>query len=279
MNGMVNPWAYLLAKLLIEIPMMFVLSVCCMAVPLYGMLNFDPAGFGWVMLLQALSLWCCEAMAQLFGVQFKSPIVGMLQFMNLFFMCFLFSEFFLSAEYIAWPFKLFVHILPLKYAFRGVAYVEYTTSNLDYTGAFACDPAVPASWGNATTCHVRGHTANASGAQEGFMCPYDPSEPFKICYGRTGMQVLDTIAINYKSMSTTDTRMIDFGCMLAIGAFFKIWFMVTLYVKARRVTKIKPAAEGQGSTPKINTIDTVPIVPAPFKVVEQHLADSATRLN
>ena len=95
MNRMVDPAAYLAAKTIIELPMMLILGICATGVSLYGMMAFDPARIAEVVAIEALLLWDFDCMAQLFAVQFANPLAGMLQFMNMFFAAFLFSEFFI----------------------------------------------------------------------------------------------------------------------------------------------------------------------------------------
>merc|ERR1719231_150495 len=63
MNGMVKPAAYIISKTIIELPMMIVLAFFCISVSLYGMADFDPAGFLSTLFVTACVLWSFECWA------------------------------------------------------------------------------------------------------------------------------------------------------------------------------------------------------------------------
>ena len=61
------------------------------------------------------------------------------------------------------------------------------------------------------------------------------------CYGKTGDQVLDSIGLLFPGMSSENTLAMDCGVMIAIGAFFKLGYVVLLLLKVRKVATPKDA--------------------------------------
>ena len=90
-NGLLSPYSYLLSNLIIQIPLMVVLALFALAVPAYGMVAWYGPHFVQVILMYTLTLWSFEAAAQLFSVAFDNPLLGMLNFMNIWFGGFLFA--------------------------------------------------------------------------------------------------------------------------------------------------------------------------------------------
>jgi len=234
LNGMVSPMAYLVAKTVIEMPMMFVLAFTSVSVSMYGMLDFDASNMFNMIIAMAILLWNFDCFAQLFAVQFSNPLLGMLQFMQMYFACFLFSEFFVPEDLVIWPFKAFIYVLPLKYATRAMIYTEFSGS-ATYSGAMLCQKNDTTTWNNATSC------MQWPGQSQGFNCMNNGVEVDfgRGCFGVESDQVLESIGSNYRAISSKNTLATDFGIMLAIGAVFKLFFFVTFYTKCLKVTSVK----------------------------------------
>lgn len=64
---------------LLEIPLMFVFAVVAMTIPAYVIANFNWAKYVQVIVAWALGIYSWEALAGLLAVQFRNPIMGMMQ--------------------------------------------------------------------------------------------------------------------------------------------------------------------------------------------------------
>lgn len=60
------------------------------------------------------SRYSFEAVAQLLAVVFANPLLGMLQYVNLWFCSFLFCGLFLPIQNIVWPLRVFSYIMPFR---------------------------------------------------------------------------------------------------------------------------------------------------------------------
>ena len=56
-NGLLSPYSYLLANLIIQIPFMILLSLFALAIPAYGMVKWYGQHFVQVVMMYALTLW------------------------------------------------------------------------------------------------------------------------------------------------------------------------------------------------------------------------------
>ena len=114
-NGMVSPATYLLAKGMLEIPIMYIFTLFAIGIPAYAIMDFDAGNFGLYSLMFALQMYIWEAMAELFSVQFPNPLIGMMQVMNMWFSGFLFAGFLIPEDDMVYPFKIFYWILPVRW--------------------------------------------------------------------------------------------------------------------------------------------------------------------
>lgn len=133
-NGMVSPWAYLASTSLIQLPVMFIFALLALGIPAYAVGNFYAERLGIQILIFAACMYCWEAFAQTFSVVSANPLLGMMQFVNIWFSGFLFAGFLIPVSDIIWPFRTFAYILPLRYSVRAMIYNEYTDSTWQ-----ACD--------------------------------------------------------------------------------------------------------------------------------------------
>lgn len=208
-NGMVQTLPYLLANSLLQIPVMFLFAIMSISVQEYGMINYNGKHYGQMMLLFALTMYCFESIAQLLAVVFTNPLLGMLQFVNVWFSTFLFCGLFLPIKSIPWPFQIFSYILPFRYTLRSMAYQEYKGTT--WSGAELCDPLTD------VLCQP-----------EGFKCA--PGATY--CYGRTGEQILHTLHKSFDLISPKDYFATDVGILIAIAVVAKLFFIVFMSMKA-----------------------------------------------
>jgi ABC-type multidrug transport system ATPase subunit len=228
-NGMVQPLPYLIANSILQIPVMFLFGLSAIAVSEYGMLNYYGPRFGQMLLLYALTMYSYESIAQLFAVLFSNPLLGMLQYVNIWFASFLFNGIFLPVDQIPWPFRVFSYILPFLYSIRSMAYQEYAEGP-DWGGAVLCDPVKD------STC-----------LPGGYKCP--GVSDVNACYGRTGVQVLDSIHNVFDTFNSNNTFNTDVAILIAIAIVCKIFFVLMMSWKARNESKLVPATASSSSQP------------------------------
>ena len=124
-NGMVSPYSYVLAKTILEIPIMFAFALCALGVQAYLIMNFAPEGFGMMILIWAVSIYCWEAISEALAVSFENPLMGMMNFMSIWFSAFLYGGFLIPGEDMIWPLKIFFYIMPIKYTVRAMVYTDF----------------------------------------------------------------------------------------------------------------------------------------------------------
>lgn len=127
-NGMVTPVSYILAKTVLELPIMILFAFAALLVPGYALSNFYLPNLLSMVLMWAISIYAWETLAQALAVSFDNPLLGMMNFMSMWFSGFLFMGLLIPGSDLVWPLKVFFYILPLKYSFRSMMYIEYVDS-------------------------------------------------------------------------------------------------------------------------------------------------------
>ena len=169
-------------------------------------------------------MYAFESLAQMLSVSFSNPLMGMLNFMQLWFSSFLFSGMFIKTTDIVWPFRVFSYILPFRYAAQSLVYQEFIAK--PFRGAELCDPAD-------TGClSLSGDT----GVNDGWQCPGLSGDA--VCYGREGWQVLDTVGQSYEIISANDTTWMNVGILLAIATVARVIYVVLMLHKSNQASTI-----------------------------------------
>jgi ABC-type multidrug transport system ATPase subunit len=210
-NGMLSPVSYLLANFVIQVPLIILMAMCALSISLYGIANYYGDNYFQFMLVYAINLWVYERVAQLLSVSFANPLLGMLVFLQVWFASFLFNGVLVAEDDVVWPFRVGFSILPLKWCFRSLLYLEYSDTTFSGAEIDASDS--------------RGFTCGADNILQ--------------CYGRTGKQVLDSLGDNYQSISSANNVGKDVGIMLAIGAVFMLMHIYLLTKKTKAVKLVK----------------------------------------
>jgi hypothetical protein len=110
-NGMVSPLSYVFAKTILVIPIMFIFGIFALGIPTFAIMDFPGSSFGMGLLLWSLAIYSFECVAESLSVWFEDPILGMLQFMNFWFGCFLFAGFLIPKRDMFWPFEFFYYVM------------------------------------------------------------------------------------------------------------------------------------------------------------------------
>ncbi|KAK3284935.1 hypothetical protein CYMTET_7438 [Cymbomonas tetramitiformis] len=202
-NGMYRATSYLVAKSILEVPMMFILSIFAISCSAYGVSNYNGDYYFEFMLVFTAMLWSFECMAQAMSVSFDNPLLGAMGFMNMWFCSFLFAGIMVPEKDVPWPFKAMIYLFPFRYSLASLIYLDFHDTTFDGAYLDANDP-------------------------RGYSC----TDSTTWCYGYTGKQVLDSLGQTYKTISSEDHTVRDFSLLLAIGAFFKLQYLVIFVQKS-----------------------------------------------
>ena len=202
-NGMVSSASYVLAKSIITLPIFFIWALFSLGIPMFVVQDAPKESFGIMMILFAAVLFVFESVAECLSVWIEDPILGMLQFMNVWFASFLFGGFLIPLRDLYWPFELFYYIMPFNYFVRSSIYETFRQTTFE-----ACtDPTTSA-----------------------------------VCVDSTnGLEVLAGLGRVIPLFQDTDQTVQDIGVLLAIGAFYKIMYIVGVFYKTSQVTKFVDA--------------------------------------
>lgn len=201
-NGMVSPMSYVLAKSIMVIPVCYIMSLFALIIPGFVITDYNWDSFGPLTLIWSAMFFCFENLAECLAVWIEDPIIGMLQFMNFWFMCFLFSGNFLAPEVMYWPFELFYHILPFSYYLRSATYIILNNAKWE-------------------------------------PCLLGPASPQPVCVADGDpIKVLDRMSSVYSIVDSENTTARDIGVILLIAVFFKVLYVAGVIYKTRRVASI-----------------------------------------
>mmetsp|Transcript_23912 Transcript_23912/g.45431 ORF Transcript_23912/g.45431 Transcript_23912/m.45431 type:complete len:215 (-) Transcript_23912:132-776(-) len=207
---MYTAYSYLIITFLLEIPMMFVLSVFAISVSAYGLGNYDGNHYIVFLCVYTAMLWSYECIARCSAVTYSNPLIGAMVYMNAWFAGLLFCGVMVPEEDIVWPIKVFMYLFPTRYSLSALLFINL--QDKEYAGAVL------------------------DNSSKGFSCP---GVIDNWCYGRTGKQVLESLGRTYKNFGPENNVVRDTCAMLAIGGFYKIVeiLVVLRKVSAHRVVK------------------------------------------
>ena len=81
-NGMLAGVSYVVAKSILLVPILFIFALFCLGIPMYAIQSAAGETFGIMLVLFASLLFVFESVAECLSVWFHDPILGMLMFMN-----------------------------------------------------------------------------------------------------------------------------------------------------------------------------------------------------
>jgi hypothetical protein len=205
-NGTVRAFSYVFTKSVLVIPIMLLFSLCSLGVPAYAIQQFIPESLGPAIILLAVCLLVFEAVAECLSVWFGKPNRGTIAFATFWFASFLFSGFLLPESELYWPFKCFYYTLPFSYYLRSFIYAIFIDADFE-------------------ECTVQ---------TTGAICTDSAS----------GADILDETSVLFPLVSSEDTFLQDVLIMLAIAAFFKLCYIISLIRKAGRRARIHEITGG-----------------------------------
>jgi hypothetical protein len=166
-------------------------------------------------------------MGQFFALG-ANPIMGMLNYANIWFAATLFSGLVFRGVDVIWPIRVLYYILPFKYLFGGIAWAIY--KDAEYSGAEPCPVGMDCG----------GRT---------FYCPGDVTGGLQ-CWGRTGLEILSSGSYLYEVVSPTDYYLFYLSMLLAQAAVYKTLQFVVLYAKSMANQRAKPPQVARASDSK-----------------------------
>lgn len=214
----------------------------------------------------------CFDCVVLFCSLLVNPVLGMLPYHTFWFASFEFNGMFVPREDISWPLRAMSSLSPFHLFTKSFMWVLFK-DNPDYEDALVCIPGEPTSVGG--VCN-----------DQGFYCPsYSDLQ----CFGKTGLQQLESVSDTWRVINSSDTLATDLGVMALIGVVFKIGYMIRLlrtvsnrpHVKRnRRASMILPTFQSRSPTEVIGaksrspqfhlrgprTSSTSEIVPSPCEL-------------
>jgi hypothetical protein len=198
-----------------QVPAILLLSLCAGVPAAYPIGNFPIEGLPRFWTVYFAMLMTTECMAQAFALQ-ADPLMGLLNFMNVWFMAFLFNGISVPVDAVIWPFRVFTYSTPYRYGFSALSHVAFIETPT-YSGAEPCRAPTP--WPIPWPAQLPGDgppwpayciTTCPDSQGRGYYCPELP--PIA-CYGRTGKQILTALGATFKSVEAGD-----------------VWLRYTLYV-------------------------------------------------
>ena len=199
-----------------------------------------------------------------------------LNYMQAWFMSFLFCGIMVAEEDVIWPFRVLCYVLPLRWGMATMGWIEFSKDST-YAGALPCgpesavmmpcdaagngppgtpagdaapcctpcQPPCPPSTVNPcpagtltplTACRYRRDNL-AKANGTGWYCP-DPTKQVD-CWGISGDQVIDSLGQLYKTLEPTDHVARNLIISVAIGAGFKLLHMLLISVEIRKWGKVR----------------------------------------
>ena len=195
-NGMISPVSYLIANLVIQIPMLFVMSLFALSVSGFGVGLFNGANYIQMILVYTAHMWAFESAAQFLSLSSKNALMGMLNYMQFWFTSMLFNGLLINLSDVPWPFRIFTWTFPNKWGMRALMTLEFT-SNTHFAGAS------PLPGG-------------------GYVCDAKYAASGQPCYGYTGTQALDGLHAYFPVFHSGINVGAECGYIIAIAVFFKL---------------------------------------------------------
>mmetsp|Transcript_56160 Transcript_56160/g.111487 ORF Transcript_56160/g.111487 Transcript_56160/m.111487 type:complete len:1121 (-) Transcript_56160:482-3844(-) len=210
-DGMYHPVAAAIASWMVQVPMMFVLAACSL-VPTFVIGDLHWPNFPMAWLIYAITFWAFEGLAQMLSVA-PNAILGLVNFLNMFFTAFLFCGMFVDVADVIWPLRTFCYILPLGWGLQSFVHSVYYGSSPN-DGALDCTP------GSVTPTGVFCNS-------QGFYCPEADAS---VCYGRTGGQILNSLGVQFTIFSDEGHYQRNIAFVITFGAFCRCSYALLLHM-------------------------------------------------
>jgi len=203
-DGMYGLFSFILVQLIIQIPMLFILSIVAIFPASFGIGNWPWESFAPLLFVYTCKLWAIERMAMTCCIGVPDVLLGLLQFMNLWFSCFIFNGIAVPRGDVIWPFRLFTYVLPYMWSQSAITHLAIVNTD-NWEGAHRCDAAtgfaIDGPNANVTNSTVAFCNSNVDEDGNGFYCPDIQAQA---CFGRTGKQVLTSLSGIFDAVTAGD---------------------------------------------------------------------------
>jgi len=125
-NGMGSAASYLIAKMILVTPILFMFSIAALGIPGFVVQAYPASTFGPFVLLWTVQIFMWESSAEAFAALFDDPVLGMLVHTGWWFAALLFSGFLVIVEDVSF-FLLWVHTTSLVCA-NGLLFLMHRCS-------------------------------------------------------------------------------------------------------------------------------------------------------
>ncbi len=211
-NGLMHPLSYMSAKSVLVIPVLFVFGICGISASAYGILGCN-GNYGIYLLIFAVGCFFFECLAEMLSVLSHNPLMGMLEFLAIWFGSFLFAGTFIPSKDLPGLVRWLYYVLPFAPAFSATAYTSMINepwescdpASDDYAGAFCIDLTIP---------------------------PFNQEKP--------GVVILDAVGRQVTQVSSEDQRAEQLGTLIGAGLFLKCVYIALVLFKSSRATKLHP---------------------------------------
>lgn len=204
-NGMINPLMYISAKSLLVIPVMFVFAFCGLTISSYGILK-TKLGYIVYIIIYAISVFIFECFAEFFSVIYENPLIGMVQFLGLWFGSFLFAGLFIPSRDIPVMVRWLYHVLP--FAPMNAAMSYHIIYDQDWEN---CDPST----------------------NLGLICVDLDQYPEE----KSGLLLLESLNRVSEVFSAKDKRLENMIVLLIMSLFFKSLYTLYIMYDSSRETR------------------------------------------
>jgi ABC-2 type transporter len=240
-NGMSRGLSYVLAKVVLVLPIMLLFSLFAIAIPAFAIAGVPGEAAKRFFFVYAAMMFAVESFAEAVAVLVEDPIIGMLIFMN--YWCkwrvssakngplgcvvyslrflfpkvsaFLFGGFVIPKADMYYPWTIFYYVMPFSYYVRSAVY-ETTV----YKTYESCEP------GTYSAVCVQEETPGA---------------------GVPGAKIIEAFSQVAPIASPEDNTVRDMLILVAIGVGWKIVFAIGAIMKTRRVASISSTTPGLGN--------------------------------
>ena len=212
-DGMYSVWAFVVATSILQVPLTLALGFGCIVPAIYPIGGVYWGRFHIAWLISSTHLLCFEQIAQLLSL-FRNPLLGMLQYLLLWFVFFLFCGLQFFSANVIWPLRAIDYFSPSRLGIPPLTHSLFIGES-DYSGAVLCNSTVPGCMPG------------------GYYCPDGGGS--MLCFGVTGAQILDSMTVRYEAISSRDESAESFAKLLGLAAFIKLLYFFGLMYQTRQV--------------------------------------------
>lgn len=208
-NGMGGILPFWIAKTIVTIPFMALLSSAAIILPGYCMFTFPADQLPATLVVVTATLWAFECVAEEQAVTFEYPLIGVVGAVVIWFLSNFFSCLYMPLDEIDYPFRVFAYLMPGRGAIKSIMYLNLHSED-NVKGAVS------------TAFPVNGNY---------YICPgEEPQE----CWGRNGKEILDSMHQLYDVVKDDKLWVRDTMWILTFAAVFKIIALLKLWAFSRR---------------------------------------------